>query len=252
MICNKCGQEVAYGLRFCTNCGNEIKNKPQNSSSIVLGDGEKRIKSYYCTKFVRPSAKGYLTVTNKRVIFHSEGHDTEAYDDIHIDNISGVSTSYGKTISFMKIFLAIIFSFIAIGSLVVGNITKNSFFQQNRGIGSQYILSMLIFGGLAAFLFIKNKNQYFTFSILSGSSQPAIQIYSSTDGGFARKIIGAFISTNPVPTPITPNMAKELGALIMDVKTLGDHAIQKWSPNSNTSQGIKNTGTNDYINKYFD
>jgi hypothetical protein len=187
---------------------------------IILGENEKRIKTYHCTNMDNPVAKGYLTVTNKRVIFHATGSTGEFYEDAHIENVSGVATSFGSTTNPLKIVLGII---MLVTTLVL-------FFAVGRFDNSPvYIVAALVSGIIATLLLFTSRNQYFYLNIMSNSGASAINVRCDSNniskfGNFA----GVFLAKTAKPTNATYLMTSELGSLIMDIKELGDKVFEKY------------------------
>lgn len=85
--------------------------------------GEHVVRTYECTQLKRwfsPPTKGYLTVTNKRIVFHSSGASLTGksliISEMSLDDVSGLSVYYGQSINLLRI---VLFSLIA---LVVTNV----------------------------------------------------------------------------------------------------------------------------------
>jgi hypothetical protein len=86
--------------------------------SIFLSENEKTVRTYRCTKlrrFLAPPNIGYLTITNKRLIYHSVGKTIMGSNSIlaemPVEDAAGISTSIGKNFNWLLliIFFAILF-----------------------------------------------------------------------------------------------------------------------------------------------
>lgn len=97
--------------------------QPESLMFKLSDAGEHVVRTYECTQLKRwfsPPAKGYLTVTNKRIIFHSSGSSLTGkslmISELPIDDVAGLSVYYGQSISLLHI---VFFSLIG---LVVTNV----------------------------------------------------------------------------------------------------------------------------------
>jgi hypothetical protein len=80
--------------------------------SISLAENEEIIRSYRCTKlrklFVIPTI-GYLSITNKRIIYHSEGKsvtgESTIVSELPLEDVSGISSSIGISFNILFFFL---------------------------------------------------------------------------------------------------------------------------------------------------
>lgn len=86
--------------------------------SIFLSENEKTVRTYRCTKlrrFLASPSIGYLTITNKRLIYHSVGKTIMGSNSIlaemPLEDAAGISTSIGKNFNWLLliIFCAILF-----------------------------------------------------------------------------------------------------------------------------------------------
>ena len=85
-FCTQCGNQIPNNEKNCRYCGavnegyvppkvepkptpSERQVKPQALVGLKYAEGEVEVRSYLCSDIYTPSCKGYLTVTNKRVIF---------------------------------------------------------------------------------------------------------------------------------------------------------------------------------------
>lgn len=83
----------------------DTKNQP-----FALSNNESIVKNYRCTWsyhfFSRPEL-GYLTITNKRVIYHSRSESSTSEStvlaEMPVDDVAGVSASVGNSINWMLV-----------------------------------------------------------------------------------------------------------------------------------------------------
>ena len=84
----------------------------KNLMAAVLSENEFVIRSYQCTilrpLFMKPSI-GFLSITNKRVVYHSEsnkaGNANAIISEIPIYDVSGISTYIGRSFNFLGFLL---------------------------------------------------------------------------------------------------------------------------------------------------
>jgi len=266
---------------------------------------EKIVRTYECTKLRRlllPSTIGYLTITNKRIIFHSKGksltgssllinemplEDTAgvtAYLDITINwllfailfFVSFMVTSYISeqlppfAIWFFTVLFILPFLGIWILTRVIDEQTRNkvfhwvdetlqykshlnevlpfitpialifflvgaAFFVYNvtfRGFLSELpFISFLIVIGCYFGIYIKTIGQQRTFTLTVGSkTHKGSGIYIP---GTSLLTILTRDTTSPDtlgarPAQDAEKVTRELGALLMDIRQLGDIGIKKW------------------------
>lgn len=88
------------------------------TSEFTLSNDEKVIRTYECTllrKIFSSSTRGYLTVTNKRVVYHSYGKSVSGsstlLSEMPVDDVVGVSSMVGASINwlFFLVFSAILY-----------------------------------------------------------------------------------------------------------------------------------------------
>lgn len=226
MECNVCKSQVTPNMKFCKSCGNKLEIQTTDITSkkvFTLSEGEVEVKTYYCTTLEKPFAQGYICVTNKRVIYYAFGESSKLFEEVYIDKISGINSYYGMgrvtrylQISGISIVLSLIFR------------------QISESLSTVSILVSLFF--LCKYFFDKSIVYYF--NVLSEASKSAgisIGLYGEQLTGQ-----GAAISSKSIPTNQTHIMMKELGAMILDLKNLGDHAVDLWKEKSSIDKDIDN------------
>lgn len=233
---------------------------------------EVMLRTYRCTKMIFPKCDGFLTITNKRVIFFGLGKklfwldlitrfikfllygiqsslcklfnikhrkrdfrpDTKSESrvviEIDINTISGVSSYYGtKTNIIMLIFglLSLIMPFPAYNQFR----NYQTFWRQvgmHHGFGIEILAIVLviltIFIGLILLAFCRR--QIFYLQIFSSQASGSPITIGEGIGNFGgARAVGALVGK---PTPSTDKMMTVLGAIISDIKEMGDHAIELW------------------------
>ncbi len=89
-----------------------------DTSDFILSDDEEIVRTYECTIFKKifsPPTLGLLTVTNKRVVYHSHGKSASGsstlLSEMPIEDVAGVSSMVGASINwiFFLIFAAFLF-----------------------------------------------------------------------------------------------------------------------------------------------
>lgn len=268
MKCSNCGHEISQEDKFCMNCGQKVQkeikyennvrpesgenhrpiyekqNREENrvnyqnmqyqrgnavlrNSLPQLAEGEKVIKDYRCSelKFPYPKCEGRITVTNRRVIYHGEGGTTfpsNIVQSVDLQDIKGVSTYYGTNFNWKLIFIGVIL--IILGLMSTGFASSTSYYAQSMVSSSTSMLILLLWfvGGLLLFFGIQ---RIFFLNIFSTATNPIVSV-----GGLPMSIFGnnAVFSISAKPSVDTDLMMHEISALIMDLQTLGDYAVEKW------------------------
>lgn len=232
--CSNCGAEYNEGDTFCGECGTPIGENVHKSSIdyktfVALSEGEVKVKIYHCTTLKRPQGEGYVTITNKRVIFHafgkSGGGSSKLVSEVPIETISGVRTYFGTGINIMELVLGILSSLLSLFFM----------FNKNWGVFSEFgskisIIPLAVFLTLAIVFLLRFRKVSYELSVYStGANGSPINF---GDGTFGNKLTGqgAAASISALPSEDTIKLMKEIGAIILDFKTMGDHAIEKWAP----------------------
>jgi hypothetical protein len=95
---------------------------------VTPAEQELTVKSYHCTslasQLIGLKAEGYLTVTNKRVVFHafgsSYGGDSVLQSEVPIEDVSGISFYKGTYFSILHLLMAFFITWVS--SIVVGGL----------------------------------------------------------------------------------------------------------------------------------
>lgn len=260
--------------------------------SITPAEDEHSVRTYFCTYYkswlLGLEARGYLGITNKRVIFHATGSSNVGksviQSEVPIADISGISSFKGFYFSIGHLFAAL-FASAAVGGIVGGLLTllglvadtdtfnvigwifalvsllasflisKNSIFRTILAGAATVIFSLLGSGSLINSFDIFNGPSYsgtwiFALAVAAGiimlvflvmyAKRPTFSLAICSKGGSSTPIsisgasgIGIFNASagkalNAEPADEAEPMLKELGAIIMDIQTLGDIGIAKW------------------------
>lgn len=188
-------------------------------SSIELSEGEVLVRQYHITVNQKPKARGDVAITNKRIIYQGKGKTSVTIKEVPIESVSAINTFYGKGLKAGMILLGVIFIIVGIA-----------------GIATVFLPILGLILGI--FCFLNAFNSGYSLSIKSsavagtGISVGASDISLSNGGFFSRLFStsgqGASFSMNAAPTAEALVMMNELGAIVLDLKTMGDKAIPKW------------------------
>lgn len=239
MECKKCNTPLKQNTKFCQGCGTKVEQDLSSSNSkkiFELSKGETEVKTYYCTTLEDPFAQGYICVTNKRVIYYAFGESSKRFNELYIDKISGINSYYGmgRVTQYLK-------------NAITG-VLAAIFFKTVLSDISILMWGSLLVSGFYIYKYFFDKSIIYYFDILSeASNSSGISI-----GLFGGNITGqgAAISTKAIPTQQTHVMMKELGAMILDLKNLGDHAVEMWKEES-TMEEIQHSKGNSMKENIF-
>ena len=230
-FCEECGARLPEGAENCPACGAAAVKRPSpeltqrsapsgsytapRSTDMRLAENEKIVRQYQCTNIKHPRAAGYLVVTNKRMIFQGKGTSSRVVKEVVLDSVSGLDCFYGMNIQLPLLILGALF---ALGGFYLMNMAN----QLHTG-GGKFLLLVLL-GAL--FIYLSLQKCFFLSVFSSKATGSPICI-----GGRPQNMLGngALYSLTSRPTPDTDRMLNELGALVQDLQTLGDHAIEKWN-----------------------
>ena len=233
-FCESCGSRMMTTNTKCTQCGepNRLYGKSlntrssyvpksntygsSNNNSLVMSEGEKKIKSYHCSQLTFPKCDGYVTVTNKRIIFHGDSFKGRVIDEVKIDTVSAISSMYGIKIKWKLLIAGILILLVGIISIIIAS-----------NMGSIF-LSMLPIFAIGALLIFLSRKEVFTLKIFSSSASgaPIAVGEGESNNPFFKNTAGYSVIAKPGHN--TDKMMLELGALVSDLQTMGDLAIDKW------------------------
>jgi hypothetical protein len=185
-------------------------------NKIKYSEDENLIKTYCCSIMSSPYGKGYLLVTNKRVIYTGLTKKSCFVNEMDIDKVSGINTMYGKRVKLTKLLFGILLAILGI----VGIFINNEYYYDNIINIPTFILL-----ATALILMITRIKKCFKLAIYATKAL-GTPINVATDKGDINNLM---FSLSAKPTKETDKMMFELGALIRDIQTMGDNAIDKWS-----------------------
>ncbi len=276
-------------------------------SEFHLSDNEQVIRNYECTKrfsLLGPAVIGYLTITNKRIVYHSQAKtltgSSALVSEVALDDFSGMRTSISSSFNWIfflifclfmysaTFFVFTIFSFLRSGWLISvllmipylfgllfeKNILSKEFQQQfleglhqipgsdvlEKKDRAYYMGLFRLFFWFGVALFAWNIVQssgliqfsflaflllavvyYFIYRAIFGR----INNFSLTISSRSPKNAGITIPGNPLslllggdaavqslysrPGNDAERIVRELGALLTDIRQMGDLGIQKWT-----------------------
>lgn len=237
-FCEECGARLPEDAGKCPYCGTAVSQpsaqagssldarqrlinqsgtasySAPRSGSLVLAENEKVVRQYQCSNIKRPRCTGYLTVTNKRILFQARAATSRVSKEVVLDSVSGLDCYYGMNIN--------------IGGIILGALLAllGLFFLFGEGRDSIVPVGLVLLA-LGVVLIIFSIRKSFFLSIFSSKANGS----PISLGAGARTLAGngALYALVSEPTADTDRMLNELGALVQDLQTLGDHAIEKWS-----------------------
>lgn len=190
---------------------NQATNTIETVGSFKLAENEIVIKRYLCAYIGRgltsgSDNKGYLTVTNQRVIYEGKGKNSMIAMETPIANIGAIQTYQGVNYNIRLILIAAV---LVLAGLMLG-----------KGMPM-----IMLFAIAALLLFFSYRTSY---QLLISSSAVAGTAIAIGEGPTSVLGNSAFYTLEASPTSDSLKMIGEIGALIHDVQMLGDRAIEKW------------------------
>ncbi len=270
-------------------------------------EGEIVVRTYHCTNLspvfalIGLKTDGYLTVTNKRVVYFAEGSsvygaagNSKLYNEVPIADVANLSLSKGTRFSFLRLLCGLLFGQIPAAIVTVILSSVMSVLEGIGGGSNPYLLRFGVFVQLSVAILLVFRSlsipresivrlmlaasslslvlsvpalvlvharglqllpsiyqpglailsiplacywlwclywfirrEYLTMAIRSKTNwPPSIQIAGVSWWG--RINVAADIAYGMAPAVDANTMFKELGAMVTDIQTLGDHGIQKW------------------------
>ena len=187
-------------------------------TGVRLVHDEKIVRTYHCTTYGYIFRReGYLTVTNKRVIFESVSLKSRIVNEIALDSVSGFRNFYGTNIFILGMIIGIAIILTSFGAL--GMIPS---LRDVPGVMLGVLLG-LAFGGLIIFFSIRRNIVISVFSSKAGGVP--IDVGEGPKTLFGNSALYSVVGR---PTSETNSMMREIGAMVQDLQTRGDHAIDDW------------------------
>lgn len=234
MKCGKCGAELKPGAKFCGKCAapvtegaskegilrrfSGVNRMPQG---IALGTDEQMVKQYQIGRYTLKQGSIDVIITNKRVIRYEEslwfGLRNNRIDEVDIEAVYGTSTTMLRSISVLGSISAFAFAMIAYFALSGS---------MRYGITSIGIGSISLF--LAVLVLVNSFRPTLLFYLHGAVGAPTLHTVVNARGRLFGKNDTSIVFQFK-PTTETTEMLKEIGAVIHDLKTYGDAAIEKWT-----------------------
>ena len=195
----------------------EVNRMPDG---VALGSDERIVRQYQIGRFTLRQGAIEVIVTNKRVIRFEQssllGLRNARIDEINIDSVHGVSTDMRR--SFNPTLLGIAAIMIIVGLIMMISSLSN---RQSPLIP----LGVMVLGIIILIFTLKPT---LIFSLHASVGNPVLGTSVNDKGRYLRLGQGTTAVFQFRPTEETTVMLKEIGALIYDLKTLGDAAISRW------------------------
>lgn len=202
-----------------------MNTQPQE---FTLADGEQIVRTYECTmlrKLFSPPTFGHLTVTTKRVVYHSTGksstESSRLISEMPVEDVAGINSLVGTSINWFSfiIFAAIIY----FGSQLLIDILP-------RFLSSWYmnILFMIPFG--IFWLFEKGIiSQQIRDQMAEGLKQsPAGSVINKKDGAFYRNVFRILFFIGIVLLTWNVGFTTEIGWQLRPITYLILIAVYYW------------------------
>ncbi len=218
---------------------------------VELSEGEIVVRCYHITEMYsrflkKQEARGDITVTNKRLIYQGKGKTSLIVNEIPIESVSAVNTFMGSGFNIGNLLLGIGFLIAAIALI--------------------FTVIFFIIGLVLAFIFLSGCfNSGYGLTIKTsdikgvGVSLGQSDVTRGGSGGILSKLFASLFSTSgqgavlarrASPTQEALVLMNELGALVLDLKIMGDRAIPKWQNRqaAPVDTSIYNSKLSDVIN----
>jgi hypothetical protein len=190
-------------------------NSPANGD-LTLADGEVELKTYHCSEWRAPwyrlprdDFKGYLTVTNRRIVYRSIGANVRSVREIPIEFYRGFECCYGHGWNVIEILAGLLVSLSGIGLL---------FFN---------ILAVPLAVFLAGVvLILMSHRRTMVLRIHSDKSVSPIALARLSNYVY---MSGHDTSDPGVPVEQTDTLMMEFGALVEDARDVGIEAAERWA-----------------------
>jgi hypothetical protein len=188
-----------------------------NTHGVVLANGEQPVREYHVTRMERPNGDGYLLVTNRRLLFVSEAQEIAGHSvlirETHLPDISGVTGYVSKGLSIGRIILIALLTFFCLG----------------WGFLYWPLFLTLALPAYLVWRLWKSQGKEITLVIRArGQSESSVELVTRQNTGiFGRRYPLAGVILGPGPD--AERAIQEIGALVLDLQTLGDVALELWT-----------------------
>ena len=232
-FCGKCGRPI----EMCT-CGKTDRggfgfagrtfSTGAKIGDIVLGEGERFVRSYDIARYFVGHGFIKLYITNKRLVIYTENRgllntrNTTYYNETNLEKVQGLSAGVDSRVSALGIFLALLMIIGGIVGICANSVS--SVFSDTTFTTVLYILLIV----LAIGLMIISCKPIVTFGITGGHDNDHMSINNGIMGGNGRFLLLQKFASSFYPIKGFEKVITEAGACIFDLRTYGDEAIEKW------------------------
>ena len=184
-----------------------------------------KLKVLYIVE-IKSKIHGYLTVTNKRMLYEADGSKSRISMEAPIDSIGGIRTTSGINFNIRRLIAGIILCLVSFFCFYLsGEMNRASlYFSSNGGTQPAIIGFVQILLGVLLIASCFRRS----YSLVVNSNKVTGVAVSIGEGIQSKLGNSAIFAMAAEPTERTDQMLRELGALVQDVQQLGDRAIQKW------------------------
>jgi ribosomal protein L40E len=187
---------------------------------IALSNGEVVVRSYHCasqnsfmSRFFCEEGDGHVIVTNKRIVYKATGRINRKVCEVPIEAYQGFLSFYGHCWHVWRVIAGAILAAIALTSM---------YGRTRYGVDT----ASVVFLAIGALLIITARTHNMAIMIYSAGNSAPITIEHMS--GMERITGQGALNDGGYPTSQTDKMMFELGAVIADIKALGDAAVEKW------------------------
>jgi len=205
---------------------------------LAKQNNERVVKEWQCTSWGLIALYGRLAVTTERVIFYGTGglsqdqttgqYRNRIVQEVELSGVSGINTFYGTKINWIWFIIGLVLGFsglTAFGTAISITEKMNDLYPHytaSGGVSALGIVGMLIcIGGWIIFGALGFGKAFFL-NIYANQSSPAIALGNRDRANLV------LLSLSGKPTDKTDIMMRELGALIIDLKTDKEEAYEAW------------------------
>ena len=199
--------------------------------NVTPSEGEVSVKCYETTmlysRYLKLHMKGYVEITTKRLLYQSIGKRGDSYNVIHkeipISEISDIQGNLGSFFSFnLPKFMGGLFLSAIVGAGIALLI--------NRDLGNYIGLIVFAYGGYLSYQWAnKESSAFFSMNINTKSGNAGINLSASSNQNSKASLVNNMLFSL-IPGSDSDLIIREIGAVIQDVQTLGDFAVEKWKP----------------------
>lgn len=209
-FCANCGTELEQGDR-CPRCAGGLK-----THGVRLAEEECVVKEYRATTLARPKADGFLVVTNRRLLFIGEGRAMAGRSilirEVHLPDVSGITSYYGKGLSIAYLIFA------AAAIMVIIGIAH----------ASSLLYALLILPAWLIWWALTKHGRTILLIVHSRAMDQSPVAVVATESRFSLLGRHAARAVAASPGPDAEVMVSEIGALVLDLQTRGNLAVEAW------------------------